>query len=107
MLYIFKSKASANLIMLQPNGERMLEIIGKDASGKGILLPEHMPAAIAALEAALAEDRATSAPGEIVAADNRAASSPGERISLRQRAAPFLDMLRRSHQAGVAVVWGV
>ena len=107
MLYIFKSKASANLIMLQPNGERMLEIIGKDTSGKGILLPEHMPAAIAALEAALTEDTATSAPDAMVAADNRAASSPGERISLRQRAAPFLDMLRRSHQSGEAVVRGV
>ena len=107
MLYIFKSKASANLIMLQPNGERMMEIIGKDTSGKGILLPEHMPAAIAALEAALAQDGAAPVSGTKTAVDNSAASSAGERITLRQRVVPFLDLLRRSHAAGVAVVWGV
>ena len=107
MLYIFKSKASANLIMLQPNGERMLEIIGKDISAKGILLPEHMPGAIAALEAALARDGAVSAPGTGTAGSDGTTSVPEERISLRQRVVPFLDMLRRSHQAGVAVVWGV
>ena len=111
MLYTFKSKAAANLIMLQPNGERMLEIIGKDVSAKGILLPEHMPAAIAALEAALARDGAVSAPGTVTAGSDGTTSVPGERISerisLRQRVVPFLDMLRRSHQAGEAVVWGV
>ena len=107
MLYIFKSKAAANLIMLQPSGERMLEIIGKDPSPQGILLPEHMPAAIAALEAALAQDGATSVPGAITAVDNNAASPAGEPITLRQRVVPFLDMLRRSHATGVAVVWGV
>ena len=107
MLYTFKSKAAANLIMLQPSGERMLEIIGKDTSPKGILLPEHMPAAIAALEAALAQDGATSMPSAITAVDKGAASSAGERITLRQRVVPFLDMVRRSHAAGVAVVWGV
>ena len=107
MLYTFKSKAAANLIMLQPNGERMREIIGKDASGKGILLPEHMPAAIAALEAALAQYGAASAPSTTTETDNGAASSAGERVTLRQRVVPFLDMLRRSHAAGVAVVWGV
>ena len=107
MLYTFKSKAAANLIMLQPSGERMLEIIGKDTSPKGILLPEHMPAAIAALEAALAQDGATSMPSAITAVDKGTASSAGERITLRQRVVPFLDMVRRSQQAGVAVVWGV
>ena len=107
MLYTFKSKAAANLIMLQPNGERMLEIIGKDTSPKGILLPEHLPAAIAALEAALAQDGATSVPSANAATDNNTASSAGERITLRQRVVPFLDLLRRSHAAGVAVVWGV
>ena len=29
MLYKFKSKSTADLIMLEPNGRRVLEIIGK------------------------------------------------------------------------------
>ena len=43
MLYKFKSKAAGDLIMLEPNGRRVLEIIGKDAGPKGIILPEEMP----------------------------------------------------------------
>jgi hypothetical protein len=58
MLYTFKSKATANLIMLQANGKRMLEIIGKDPAAQGIVLPEQMPAALRALEAALAQEDA-------------------------------------------------
>ena len=50
MLYKFKSKATGDLIMLQPNGERVLEIIGKhsaaEPSVKGILLVEQMPQAL-------------------------------------------------------------
>ena len=56
MLYTFKSPATGNLIMLQPNGERVLEIIGKDSGAKGIILPEQMPAAIAALESAMLQE---------------------------------------------------
>ena len=48
MLYKFKSKVTGDVIMLQPNGQRVLEIIGKhsaaEPSTKGILLPEQMPA---------------------------------------------------------------
>ena len=36
-------KAAGDLIMLEPNGRRVLEIIGKDAGPKGIILPEQMP----------------------------------------------------------------
>ena len=103
MLYTFKSNAAANLIMLQPNGERMLEIIGKEVTAQGILLPEHMPAAITALDAALRHEEGGAQSG--APSDN--ASAQGERVSLRQRAVPFLEMLRRSHQAGEAVTWGV
>lgn len=100
MLYTFKSKAAGNLIMLQPNGQRMLEIIGKDAGPKGIILPEQMPAAISALEAELVrEDESRKAGGD-------AAVRP-DHVSLRQRATPFIDMLKRCHQAGKEIVWGV
>ena len=103
MLYTFKSKAAANLIMLQPSGERMLEIIGKDATAQGILLAEDMPAAITALEAALRHEEG----GAQSDATGDNASAQGERVSLRQRAVPFLEMIRRSQQAGEAVTWGV
>ena len=108
MLYKFKSKAAGDLIMLEPNGRRVLEIIGKDPGPKGIILPEEMPGAVAALNAAIAREEAE----QQAAIDE--AKAKGETpprfdggVSLRQRAVPFLDMLQRCSKAGKEIVWGV
>ena len=107
MLYKFKSQAAGDLIMLEPNGRQVLEIIGKDAQPKGIILPEQMPAAISALEGAVERDEAEH---KALVEEARAKGEPPPRleaISLRQRAVPFLDMLRRCEKAGKEIVWGV
>jgi len=107
MLYKFKSKAAGDLIMLEPNGRRVLEIIGKDPGPKGILEPAQMPGAIAAIEAAIARDEAEQkAAADEARANGQVAPRP-EGVSLRQRTVPFLDMLRRCQQAGKDIVWGV
>jgi len=107
MLYKFKSKATGDLIMLEPNGRRVLEIIGKDAGPKGIILAADMPAAISALETAIASEEADRKERADDAADAPAGHAPTEGVSLRQRAVPFLDMLRRAQGAGHEIVWGV
>ena len=108
MLYKFKSKATGDLIMLEPNGRRVLEIIGKDAGPKGIILPEEMPAAVSALESAIAREEADQ---QAAVDEAKAKSEVPPRfdggVSLRQRAVPFLDMLRRCSQEGKEIVWGV
>ena len=107
MLYKFKSKAAGDLIMLEPNGRRVLEIIGKDPGPKGIILPEEMPAAMKALEAAIQREEAEHQ-AAIDEAKAKGETPPRfEAISLRQRAVPFLDMLRRCSAAGKEIVWGV
>ena len=111
MLYKFKSKTTGDVIMLQPNGRRVLEIIGKDAEAaaapKGIILAGVMPAAITALESAIAQEE-DEQKATIAHALNRNATPPRfEAISLRQRALPFIDMLRRCHKDGCDIVWGV
>ena len=107
MLFKFKSKATGDLIMLEPNGRRVLEIIGKDAQPKGIILPEQMPAAVDALEAAIAKEEADQK-AMIEEAKSKGETPPRfDAISLRQRAVPFLDMLRRCEKAGQEIVWGV
>jgi hypothetical protein len=98
MLYKFKSKNAGDVIMLEPNGRRVLEIIGKDAGPKGIVLPEQMLAAIQALQDAITLEES---------GDAEAGTVPGDAPGLRQRAMPFIDMLRRNHQSGDDVVWGV
>lgn len=107
MLYKFKSKAAGDLIMLEPNGRRVLEIIGKDAGPKGIIETAQMPAAIAALEAAIASEEADQ---HRLIEEARASGQGLPRfgdVSLRQRAVPFIDMLRRCEKAGKEIVWGV
>jgi hypothetical protein len=107
MLYKFKSKATGDLIMLEPNGRRVLEIIGKDAGPKGIILPEEMPGAISALEAAIAREEQDEQAAADAKPDGKAMPHGGDNVSLRQRAVPFVDMLRRASGAGKEVVWGV
>ena len=109
MLYKFKSKAAGDVIMLQANGEQILRIIGKEPGPKGIVLPEQMPAAIAALEQAIAQGQQAAQPAADEGAphDKDDDTPAADRVSLRQRAAPFIDMLRRCHQADKEIVWGV
>ena len=111
MLYKFKSKNTGDVIMLQPNGKRVLEIIGKDSTSasaaQGIISPEQMPAAIAALEAAIAQDEADQKAALAQAQANGEPPARPEAISLRQRATPFIDMLRRCAKDGTEIVWGV
>ena len=124
MLYKFKSKATADLIMLEPNGKQILRIIGKEPSPKGILEVLEMPRAIEALRQAVQqeEDTRTQLEAQNVSSsvdkkdtkdtkdtnDSQGAVTSGKDrpISLRQRAAPFIDMLQRAHKAGKDVIWG-
>ena len=107
MLYKFKSKAAGDLIMLEPNGRRVLEIIGKDPGAQGIILPEEIPAAIAKLEQAIAREEAERQAAIDEAKAKGQVPPKFDAVSLRQRAVPFIDMLKRCEKAGKEVVWGV
>ena len=101
MLYKFKSDAGGDVIMLEATGRQVLEIMGKGDDPKGILLPEQMAAAKAALESAIAlEESAGAASGEAEEKGNK-------RISLRTRAWPLVTLMERSAKATVPITWGV
>jgi hypothetical protein len=106
MLYKFQSRAAADLLMLEPQGRRILQIIGKHGEDRrGILQPAEMPAAIAALEAAMVDEERQAA--EARENETEDGNDSDETVSLRRRASPFIEMLRRSQAAGKDVVWGV
>lgn len=97
--------------MLQPNGQRVLEIIGKhtasDPSAKGILLPEQMPQALNALLAAIVQEETLR---QEAIAQAKADNLPAPRfdaITLRQRALPFMEMIRACTSAQEPITWGV
>ncbi len=108
MIYKFKSKAAGDLIMLEPNGRQVLEIIGKHAGPQGIILPEEMEPAIEQLQRAVERAESAPAPKAPASSEREADAAAGERdVTLRQRVVPFIDMLRECKAAGKEIVWGV
>ncbi|MDO9074345.1 MAG: DUF1840 domain-containing protein [Rubrivivax sp.] len=96
MIYKFKSAATGDLIMLAPNGDQMLRLLGREPAPQGIIEVADMPDAIAALLAAIARE-------ETPPEDDEERLPP---VGLRQRLWPMIEMLRRAHAADAAVVWG-
>ncbi len=99
MIYKFKSRATGDLIMTQPVAERVLALIGKDRTPQGIIEVDQMPAAIGALEAAVAAD-APPAAGDDDAGDK------ADRVSLRQRVWPMVEMMKRAMAEKQPITWG-
>jgi hypothetical protein len=110
MIYKFKSKATGDLIMLQPNGEAILKIIGKadvEQLRRGIVLPEELEAAINALQQAVAdEEQARAALVQQAIADGQT-PPPAPTLGLRQRSLPFIQMAQRCLAEKKEIVWGV
>ena len=100
MIYKFKSKASGDVIMLGPNADQVLRIIGREPAPKGIIEVSAMAAAIAALRAAVNDD---ATPAESTDEETPTAAD----VALHQRVWPVIDMLERCLEAGEPVVWGV
>lgn len=113
MPYKFKSRATADLIMLDASARKLLAIVGKDADGPGIITAMQIPGALAALEqAVLAEEAQRAAAGETQDEadgtqedEDAAPAGAADAVSLRQRTAPFIDMLKRSVAEGRDVTW--
>lgn len=107
MLYKFKSKATGDLILLEPQGRQFLQLIGKAVEPKGIIEPDQMPDAITALQNAVVAEEMQQADAVAQAKAHGQTAPKFEAISLRQRCKPIIDMLERCHKAGQPIVWGV
>ena len=105
MIYKFKSKAAGDVIMLKPAGDHVLRIVGKEPGPRGIVTVAELPAAIAALEAAIRHE--AQPPQDDRDEDEKGDKPAAERVSLRQRAWPLVEMMRRCHAGGHEIVWGV
>lgn len=106
MIYKFRCKATGDLVMLGPNGDRVLRLIGREPAAKGIIEVADMAEAIRALqEAVRAEEQPADEANDAGGAedDDRRA----ERITLRQRVWPVVEMLKRAQAADEPIVWGV
>ncbi|WP_342131309.1 DUF1840 domain-containing protein [Hydrogenophaga sp. OTU3427] len=108
MLYRFKSRATADLVMLEASGRRVLEILGKDPGAPGILLVAQMPAAVSALQEAVRADEAERERQAREAQDrDEPLPEPADSVTLRMRCAPFIEMVQHSLKEQADIVWGV
>lgn len=106
MIYKFKSKAAGDVIMLGPTGDQILRVIGKEPAPKGIIEVVAMPAAMKAIEAAIAGDEAEAKrAGEEARANGQTPQPRG--ITLRQRAWPLVEMMKLAQRDGHEIVWGI
>ncbi|HEX4508745.1 MAG TPA: DUF1840 domain-containing protein [Burkholderiaceae bacterium] len=101
MIYKFRSRAAADLIMNGDVGDRVLGLIGKTPGAQGIIEVADMARAQAALEAAVAS------PPPRAGSEAQGAQDGNEPVSLRQRVWPMVEMLKRAQAGGEPIVWGV
>lgn len=107
VLYKFKSKAGADVIMLQPHGDHALEVLGREPSAQGIFQASDLSALIQRGEAAIAEEQAAHERAKAEAQAEGRKAPPAPEVSLRQRLWPLLELMRASASAHTDVVWGV
>jgi hypothetical protein len=115
MLFKFKSKVTSDLIMLEPDARRLLRIMLGHDPDKGIILAKDLPAAIAKLESAVAQDEAarlqrSQEAQKAALSTDKPQDAMGETLDpvrLAQRASPMLKQLKHCLADPSDMVWGV
>ncbi|MET3493674.1 DUF1840 domain-containing protein [Variovorax boronicumulans] len=106
MLYRFKSRAAPDFVMLEVHARQLLDIVGKSAAPQGIITVDQIPAAIAAIDAALAREAGNAHNHDDYAVEGHDSDAEKQHVGLHQRAAPLLHMLKDSLADGKDVTWG-
>lgn len=106
MIYKFKSKATGDVIMLGPQGDQLLRLLGREPMPKGIVEVADLADAQRRLAAAIAEAEAAATSPD-TGPDDPGAGDARQAVGLRQRLWPMVQMLQRAQAAGEPVVWGV
>lgn len=111
MLIVFQSKAAADVMMFSAHALTIMQVIGRSYTDelpqRGVITHEQLPAAIAAIEKAISDDKIKAADGaEDAPEDDDIKVHPiAEPVSFRQRVWPLLSMLRASRDLNVDVMW--
>lgn len=115
MLYKFKSKAAADLIMLEADARRLLKIMQGEPQVKGIVTVAQLSETITRLQAAVQEEEQRLKAWQekrqqaIEQGEDVSAFEPESEpvIRLAQRAQPMLQMLQRCVKEQQELYWGV
>jgi hypothetical protein len=110
-LVVFRSKAAAEIYMFAESAHRLLRIVGKAESERGVIQADEVAEALGRLTAAVEKEkdelRQERARREV---DERIGDAHSEQplpVTLGQRAFPLIEMLRAAQRKRVDVTWGV
>ena len=107
MLYRFTSQATADLIMLKQDAEKVLEVWGKPLAQPGIVTLEAIPAALEALvNEALRQEQAHQEAVDRAQADGETPPPPPP-VSFRVRTEPLVRTLKQCIREEVPLIWKV
>ncbi|WP_343630736.1 DUF1840 domain-containing protein [Roseateles sp.] len=107
MLYKFKSKAGADVIMLAAHGDQALQALGRSPAAQGIFQAGDLSALIARGDAAIADEQAAYERAVKEAEAEGRKPPPKPEVMLRQRLWPLLELMRAAQAANTDVAWGV
>jgi hypothetical protein len=109
-LVVFRSRAAGEIFMFAETAHRIFQILGRQDAERGVITAEQVPAALAALEAAVEEEKAQLKAAEAAGeeAEREGRDGTGHRaVTLAQRTFPLIEMLRAARKKGVEVTWGI
>jgi hypothetical protein len=106
MLITFRSKSTAEVLMLSEHAKPLLLAAGKQFEGdvpdRGVFTPEQLGAAIDGLNQAISGEFPLEDEQDDDHAPRHAMAQP---VSLKQRAYPLLEMFRKAQEEGSSVTW--
>ena len=100
----FRSDVGPDIMMFDDVAHRMMELMGKEHGGRGVVTVEQLPQAIARLKTAAALDKARR--GDPLN-DEDEESESARPIGLAQRATPLIELLEISLSRQKPVTWGI
>jgi hypothetical protein len=104
MLVKFNSSVSGEMIMLAEVAKRLLEVIGKEGTARGVITAEQLPEALKRLRNAVAEEKtAGKVDNGYPDPDDETATEPP--VGLARRAHPFIEMLEWTRREEGFVLW--
>ncbi|MFM9436243.1 hypothetical protein ACFDR9_003327 [Janthinobacterium sp. CG_23.3] len=111
MLITFKSKSSADVLMLQDNAQPILDLLHKSPA-RGIITAAEAAGAMATLEQEVVASRQRQEPAADTSAvekedDDKLEEAKVQRVDFGARAFPLMEMLRSASANGNDIVWGV
>lgn len=105
MLVTFSSPAAADVMMFGDVARRLLETLGKEATARGVLMPEEYPQALQRLGALPPDAKQTDDNSVHVTHVPEVGVEPHELVGLRTRAQPFVWMIQQADEAHDPILW--